>query len=89
MQGFLLDQIGANTGKIALVELGQALVQQIGHRQIQHRVAQKLQSFVVVGTETAMGQRLIEQICIGENMLQPLLQCQPARVHFIWIVQCI
>ena len=87
MQGFLLDQVGADTRQIALIELGQTLVQQIGHRQIEHRVAQKLQSLIVIGTKTAMGQRLIEQIGIGKNMLQPLLQCQPARIHFIWIVQ--
>jgi hypothetical protein len=54
VQRVLLDQVGAHTRQIALGQGAQPLVQQTGHRQIEHRIAQKLQAFIVVGRKTAV-----------------------------------
>ena len=47
--------------------------------QIQDRIAQKLDALIMVGRKAAVRQRLLEQLRVGEIMLQARLQCQQAR----------
>ena len=74
MQAFLPNQIGAHAREFALRHMAHALKQQVGHRQIEHRVAQKLQTLVVLSRMAAMRQRLLQQSGGVEHMLQALLQ---------------
>ena len=74
VQGVLLDQIGAHARQIAFGQLAQLLVQQAGDRQIEHRVAQKLEAFVVVGEKLRCVSACGKQFRIGKLMLQALLQ---------------
>jgi hypothetical protein len=48
--------------QIAFRQRAQAFVEQVGNGQVEHRIAQKLQALVVIGRETAMGERLDEQL---------------------------
>ena len=67
--------------RLAPVELRQPLVQQAGHSQVQDRVSQELQPFVVVGRETAVGDGPLQERGIGKNMLQADLQRRETGMH--------
>ena len=58
-QRVLLDQIGTHPRKVSLGQLAQLRIQQMRHRQIEHRVTQKLQPLIVVGAETSVRDRLL------------------------------
>jgi len=66
----LLDQVGAQPGQVAFVDLGEALEQQRRHDEVQHRVTQKLQPLVVAGAMAAVRERLLEQRGIAEMMAE-------------------
>ncbi len=53
-QRFLTHQVRTHARQIAFAHALAALVKQIGHRQIQHRIAQKLEAFVVLGPAAAV-----------------------------------
>jgi len=57
VQGFLIDQVGAQPGKIPLGEVGKAVVQGGSYRTIKNPVAEEFKAFVIRRAETAMGQR--------------------------------
>ena len=42
VQRVLLDQVGPHPRQVAFGQIGQLGVQQVGHRQVEHRVTQKL-----------------------------------------------
>jgi hypothetical protein len=49
---------------------------------LQHRIAQKFEALVVVGTGAAVRQRTRQQRRLQEAITQPLLQCfEPAVDH--------
>ena len=79
MKRVLLDEIGSHPGQVTFRQRAQAFVEQVGNGQVKHRIAQELQPLVVIGRETAMGERLDKQLRIGKLVLQPLLQCQQDR----------
>ena len=66
---------GYDAVQIAFGQILQPGVEHPGHRQIQNRIAQELQPLVVVGRKTAVGGGTHQQLAIGKNMLQSLLQC--------------
>ena len=74
MQGVLLDQIGTHAREVTLWQFAQFFVEQMGHRQIEHRVAQELQAFVVVCAEAAMRERLLQQRQLAKAITQAFLQ---------------
>ena len=74
MQAFLPNQVGAHARKFTLWHMAHALKQQVGHRQIEHGVAQKLQTLVVLGAVAAVCQGLLQQGRAVERVLQALLQ---------------
>ena len=74
VQGFLAHQVGAYAGQIALGQGLQLRVQKVRDRQAEHRIAQKLQPFVMVGGKTTVGQRLHQQIGPRKDMAQALLK---------------
>ena len=57
MKRFLLDQISTNARKIAFRQACQLHVKKMCNRQIQHRITEKLEAFVVVRRKTAMRER--------------------------------
>jgi hypothetical protein len=61
VQRILLDQVGTHTREIALGQIAQPLVKQAGHSQIEHRIAQKLQAFIVVCRKTAVRDGTLQQ----------------------------
>ncbi len=83
-QGVLLDQIRPHTGEIAFGQLAELLEQQARDGQIEHRVTEKLQPFVVVGCEAAVGQRALKQARVGEIVVQASLQRLKLRVQNHW-----
>jgi hypothetical protein len=84
MQRILLDQIGANTGKITFGQRAQSLKKQIRNSQTQHRVTQKFKAFVVISRKAAVRHGTTQQGWIGEVMLQPVLQRGQSISHAIW-----
>jgi hypothetical protein len=60
VQGVLLDQVGAHAGQVALRQSAELLVEHIGYSQVEHRVAQELQAFIVVRAKAAVRQSLRE-----------------------------
>jgi hypothetical protein len=81
VQGVLLDQVGPHARQVALGQGRQADVQQVRNRQVQHRVAEKLQALVVVGRKAAVRERELEQPRVGEGVLETRLQRDEAAVH--------
>ena len=69
VQRVLLNQVGAHPRQIAFGLILQCAVEHAGDSQIQHRVAEKLQPFVVRRAETAMRQRQCQQAGVAEYML--------------------
>ncbi|MDT4864545.1 hypothetical protein FQZ97_993090 [compost metagenome] len=80
-QGVLLDQIRPHTGEIAFWQLAELLEQQARDGQIEHRVTEELQPFVVVGREAAVGQRALQQVRVGKVVVQALLQRLKLRIQ--------
>ncbi|MPN04782.1 hypothetical protein SDC9_152029 [bioreactor metagenome] len=74
VQRAFLDEIGPNTREIAFGHGSQLGIEQAGDGQTEHRVAQKLQSLVVVGRKAAVRDGTLQQRRVGKLMLQPLLQ---------------
>lgn len=74
MQGVLLDQIGPHPGQVALGQLRQSLVEQVGDCEVEHRIAQEFESFVVIGREAAVRQCTLQQPRVGKGMLEARLQ---------------
>jgi len=69
-----IDEPGAHLGKIALATGRKSAHQEVAHRQIEHRIAEKLQDFVVVGAVIAlvgnMSERPREKRRIGKTVAQ-------------------
>ena len=76
VQGILLDQVGSHAIGHPRAAT-QAHVQQVSNGQIEHRVAQEFEAFVMVAKKAAVGQRPFQQIRIGENVLQS--RCNASR----------
>ena len=74
MQGVLLHQVRAHARQVAFRQMGQALKEQVGHREIEHRVAQELQALVVIRRKAAMGQRTLKESRVTEPHGQSALQ---------------
>ena len=77
--GFV-DHIGPNARKIALTHLRIGLHQQITDNQVEHRIAQKLQPFVIahIGAglfidKRAVAQCFFQQIQVAESVWEGLL----------------
>jgi pyrroline-5-carboxylate reductase len=73
--------MGAHAGQVAFVGAGKSLVEQGRNGGLQHRVAEKLEALVVVGTGAAMGQRSAQQARLQEAVAQALLQRVKTCVH--------
>jgi hypothetical protein len=54
VQHVLPHQVRAHAGEVALWRVGELAEQQVGHREVEHRVAQEFQAFVVVRAEAAV-----------------------------------
>ena len=74
VQAVFAHEVGAHAGQVAFVGAGEALEQQAGNRQAEHRIAEEFEPFVVVGTEAAVRQRARQQRAIVESMAEALLQ---------------
>ena len=74
VQRVLFDQVGANAREVTFWQAAQLFEQQMRHTQIEHRVAQKLQTLVVVGAEAAVRQSALQQSRLRKVVLQALLQ---------------
>ena len=75
------DAAATTTRQVTLVGTGEALEQQAGDHQAQHRVAEKFEPLVVVGAEAAVRQRTGQQERIVEAMADAPLQCLETGVH--------
>src|SRR5690606_26705314 len=74
VQRVLLDQVGPHARQVALRQFRETDVQQVRDGQVQHRVAEKLEALVVVGRETAVRERELEQPRVRERVLKARLQ---------------
>ena len=83
MQAVLAHQMGADAGQIALVGAGEAFVQQAGHGQAQHGIAEELEPLVVVGAEAAVRQRAGQQFGLAEAVTEALLEGSDLGAHGI------
>ena len=81
VQALFAHQVRAHAGEIAFVGALEALVQQVGNGQAQHRVAEKLEPLVVVRAEAAVRQGAAQQARIGEAVADAPLQCVQTSVH--------
>ncbi len=81
VQRVLLDQVGPHTREIALGLVAQAAVQQAGHGQVEHGIAQKLQPLVVIGRKAAVRGGPQQQLRVGKGVLQARLQFRQTRLH--------
>jgi hypothetical protein len=81
VQAVLAHQVGTHPGQVALVGYIESVEQQTRDGQAQGRIAQKFQPLVVVGAETAVGERTGEQGGVGKPIAQAVLQRRKARVH--------
>ena len=70
----LLDQVGTHARQIAFGQAGQLGVQHVRDRQVQHRIAQELQTLVVVGAEAAVRDGLLQQARLAKSVAQANLQ---------------
>ena len=74
LQAVLAHEVRAHAREVAFVAAREALEQQAGDRQVQHRVAQELEALVVVGAMAAVRQRALHQRRAGKAVAQALLQ---------------
>ena len=66
----LVDQVCAQTGKLAFGQLREGVEQHFGDAVIQNRIAYKFETLIVFRVETAVGQRLLQQLDTDELMAQ-------------------
>ncbi len=89
-----VHELGSTLGQRALGEVGLGPVQVVGHDEAQHAVAQELKPFVrleatVLGAPRPVPEREIEQVGVGEPMVEPMgqrfqfdgLRAQPRRAR--------
>ena len=81
VQAVFAHQVRAHAGEVALVAVREALEQQAGDRQAQHRIAQELKPLVVVGAPAAVGEGPRQQGRLCKAVAQALLQSVEAGVH--------
>ncbi len=81
VQALFAHQMRAHARQVAFVGAFEALVQQAGDGQAQHRVTEKFKPLVVVGTEAAVRQRAAQQARVAEAVTDAPLQCVQAGVH--------
>ena len=83
MQGVLLDQVGANSGKIAFWLVGQRLVEQVSHTQVQHRIPKEFQTLIVIRRKAPVREGPSQQGRVGKFVLQSCLQLFKRISHII------
>ena len=83
VQGVLLDQVGPGSGQITFGQGTQTPIQQAGHRQVEHGVAQEFKTLIVISGKTAVGHRPLKQLRVRKCVLQLLLQGLKSRVHLV------
>lgn len=81
VKAFLAHEVCAHPREVAFIGTREALVEQAGHRQVEHRVTQELEAFVVVRAKAAVGDRALQQGQVVERMAQPGLQGFERGVH--------
>ena len=81
VQAVLAHQVRAHARQVAFVGAGEALEQQAGNGQAQHRIAEEFQAFVVVGAEAAVRQRPGEQLRLAEAVADAGLEFVESLVH--------
>jgi hypothetical protein len=81
VQAVLAHQVGADARQVTLVGAREALVQQAGHRQVEHGVAEEFEALVVLGAAAAVGERTQQQARLLEPMTEPLLQGVESGIH--------
>ena len=74
-------QARAHSGKVAFRGVGPALEQQRGNGEVQQRIAEKLQPFVVRIAAAAVGQGLLEQAGVLEGIRQPRQRGRMLRIN--------
>ena len=74
LQGVLFDEVGTHARQVAFGQLAQLRIQQVGHRQVEHRVPQEFQPLVVIGTEAAVRGGLQQQRPLAKSVAQAGLQ---------------
>ena len=85
-QRLAVHQLGAQPGQLALGRLREALPQRLGDQEAEDGVAEELQALVVARLGTAMGERIVEQLRVGEGVAQPPHQALRVLPHCIMVV---
>ena len=69
-QRLLAHQARAQLGQLAFGELREARVELVGDRAAEHAVAEEFEPLVVVRAVAPMGERPLEEACVGEPVSQ-------------------
>jgi hypothetical protein len=74
VQAFLAHQMGAHAAELPLAGGGPVQVEHLRHHQIQHRVAEEFEAFVMNAAMAAVRERLLAQLGIGKAVAQRLFE---------------
>jgi len=81
VQAVLAHEVRADAREVAFVGAGEAVEQQARDGEAQHRIAEELEPFVVIGAEAAVPQRPLEQAFLCEAVAESLLQGGETGIH--------
>ena len=70
-EGFLAHKARAQARELAFGKLREARIEHFGDRAAEHPVAEEFEALVVLGSATAVGQRLLEQGAVAETVAEP------------------